>query len=54
MSASLSEVLLEVATAIAADGGASVRATLEGVLGEVAPFDAGEVAFVRGLTRAVA
>ena len=47
MSARLSEVLLKVATAIAADGGASVRAALEAVLREAAPFDAGEVAFVR-------
>ena len=47
MSASLSEVLLRIAASIAADGGASVRATLEGVLREAAPFDAGEVAFVR-------
>ena len=47
MSASLSEVLLRIATAIAADGGASVRAALEGVLREAVPFDAGELAFVR-------
>jgi hypothetical protein len=48
MSASLSEVLLRVASAIAADGGAAVRAALEGVLREAAPFDAGEVVIVRG------
>ncbi|HVQ28095.1 MAG TPA: hypothetical protein VMV21_00860 [Vicinamibacteria bacterium] len=48
MSASLSEVLLRVASAIAADGGASVRAALESVLREAAPFDVGEVVLVRG------
>ena len=47
MSASLSDVLLKVATAIAADGGASVRAAVEGVLREAVPFDGGELAFVR-------
>ena len=36
MSASLSEVLLKVATAFAVDGGASVRAALVGVLREAA------------------
>ena len=46
MSASLSDVLLRIAAAIAADGGAAVRAALEGALREAAPFEAGEVALV--------
>lgn len=46
MSTSLSEVLLRVASAIAADGGASVQAALEGVLRDAVPFEAGEVVVV--------
>jgi len=48
MSASLPEVLLRIAAAVAADGGAGVRKALEDALLGAMPFDAGELAFVRG------
>ena len=47
MSAPLAEVLLRIAAAVAADGGTGVRKALETALREAAPFDAGEVVFVR-------
>jgi len=47
MSAPLAEVLLRIAAAVAADGGTGVRKALETALREAAPFDAGEIVFVR-------
>jgi hypothetical protein len=47
MIAPLAEVLLRIAAAVAADGGAGVRRALETALREAAPFDAGEIVFVR-------
>jgi hypothetical protein len=43
----LAEVLLRIAAAVAPDGGTGVRKALEAVLREAAPFDAGEIVFVR-------
>lgn len=47
MSASLTEVLLRIAAAVAADSGAGVRKALEDALFWAVPFDAGELALVR-------
>lgn len=45
MSGSLPDVLLRIAAAVAADGGAGVRAAIETALIEAAPFDACEISF---------
>jgi hypothetical protein len=47
MTGPLPEVLLRIAGAVAADGGWGVRLALEAALREAAPFDAGEIVFVR-------
>jgi hypothetical protein len=47
MTTSFAPVLIRIAAAVAADGGAGVRRALEEALQEAAPFDEGEVALAR-------
>ena len=45
MSGTLAQFLLRIAAAVAPDGGAAVRAVLQSVLQDQAPFEAGEIVF---------
>jgi GAF domain-containing protein len=47
MSGKLAEILLRIAARVAADGGAGVRQELEAALRAAAPFDAGELVYLR-------
>jgi hypothetical protein len=50
MSATLADVLLRLAAAVSGDGGHGVLRVLDEILADAAPFDAGELAFLRGET----